>query len=86
MTIAGNSLVPKVEQQMKSLLDPLFPDDIQLPNTAFTPSKQEALAVLSERGKLFHVKALEVISGKAIEQKEIDAIDEVIAKIKERGV
>ena len=86
MTIIGNTLPTKIEQQMKGLLDPLFPDKIDLPNTRFTEIKKDALAVLCEKGRLFHVKMLEAIGAKAIEEKEINAIDETIAKIKERGV
>ena len=79
------ALPAKQELIVKSLLQEHIPQSFDLPNTRFIENKAKALEIIAEKGKLFHVNSLQAIAEKAMEEKETEAIQAAIAKIKERG-
>ena len=86
MTLGPLPLTTKQENMLRQLIETKLPPQIELPNPKFIPPKQEALKVLAERGKLFHVNTLRGLSEKATDESEKAAIAQTIAKIQERGL
>ena len=85
LTLGAEELTPKTEQTLKDLVKKAFPEKIELANPRLTQAKQEAVAQLTEIGRLRHVHPLKGILAKATDPAEIAALEKLIETIQEGG-